>query len=597
MTPQPITLPASIVVRDFATKLKMPVTKVVTELLKNGVMASVNQEIDFDTAAVIAQDFGFEATLEAEGAITPVAIEAIDYLAEDPNATLVARPPVIVVMGHVDHGKTSLLDAIRTTEVAAGEAGGITQHIGAYQITARQRMITFLDTPGHEAFTQMRSRGAKVADVAILVVAADDGIKPQTMESFRMITESGLPFIVALTKVDKEGANPERVKKELAEQNILAEEFGGKVPFVLVSAKMKQGLEELLESVLLLADVEAEKLRVNANRPAVGTIIESHVDPKQGPLCSALIQTGTLKLGDEVVVGQVWGKIRYMKNDRGELLKVAGPSTAVQILGLKAAPQVGDIFRVDAVAAQDLKKKVKSHQLGIHTTSVVSNTAKVLSPLNDDESQPAVKKLFILLKTDTLGSAEAILESLKKLDHPQVAVEVIQRGLGTVSDADVLRAEAGKAIIISFHTAASPKSEQLGRSKGIDMLSYDVIYDLIDEVVKRLEAMLPPIVDETEIGQLNVLAIFRNENSFQVIGGKVTKGKMENGVDAHLVRKGTIVASGRIGQLQSNKQNAKEVFEGSECGLKVEGITSAQVGDTLTAYTQVSRLRKLSDPV
>jgi translation initiation factor IF-2 len=595
MPNEPIQISATIVVRDFAAKLGLPVTRVVAELMKNGVMASVNQEIDFDTASIIATDLGKEVTLFEAAA--PEAETVVNYLQEDESTDLQPRAPVVVVMGHVDHGKTSLLDAIRKANVVEGEAGGITQHIGAYQVEAQGRAITFLDTPGHEAFTQMRSRGAKVADVAILVVAGDDGIKPQTTESHRMIMEAGLPFIVAITKIDKEGSNPDRVKKELAEQNILAEEYGGKVPFVLVSAKTKQGIEDVLESVVLLADVEASKLRVNATRPAVGTIIESHIDPKQGALCSALVQTGTLKLGDEIIVGQVWGKVRSMKNDRGELVKVAGPSMAVQILGLKAAPQVGDIFRVDAEAAQSMKKHTKSHQLGFHTQTVVSRSATAMNATNSSEGTPEVKKLFVLLKSDTLGSAEAILESLKKLEHPEVAVEIIQRGLGIVSEADVLRAEAAKAMIIGFHVPVSQKAEQLGRSKDIEILSYDVIYNLIDEVTIRLESMLAPLVEETELGTLNVLAIFRNENSFQVVGGKVLTGKMENGAEVRVVRNKQTIATGRVGQLQSNKLNAKEVTEGNECGLKVEGVTGIQVGDRLQAFTQISKRRKLSDRV
>lgn len=594
MSDEPIKISSLVVVRDFAAKLGIPVTRVVAELMKNGVMASVNQEIDFDTATIIAGDLGKEVVLMEEGTTEEVSV--VDYLTEDQNADLQPRPPVVVVMGHVDHGKTSLLDAIRKAHVVDGEAGGITQHIGAYQVEEQGRKITFLDTPGHEAFTQMRSRGAKVADVAILVVAADDGMKPQTVESFRMITEAGLPYIVALTKVDKEGANPDRVKKELAEQQILAEEYGGKVPFVSVSAKTNIGMDDLLESVILLADVEAAKLKVNAQRPAVGTIIESHIDPKQGALCSALIQTGTLKIGDEIIVGQVWGKVRSMKNDRGEVVKVAGPSMAVQILGLKAAPQVGDIFRVDADAAQSMKKHTKSHQLGFHTQTVVSHGAATMS-VESDDVHAVGKKLFVLLKTDTLGSAEAILESLKKLEHPEVSVEIIQRGLGIVSEADVLRAEAAKAMIIGFHIAISPKAEQLGRSKGIEIVSFDVIYNLIDDVTIRLESMLAPAIEETELGELHVLAVFRNENSYQVVGGKVTKGKMENGADVRVIRQKQTVAAGRVGQLQSNKQNAKEVFVGSECGLKVEGVTSIQAGDTLQVFTKISRRRKLSDPV
>lgn len=593
MASVPVLIPATITVRDFAAKLGLPITTVVAELLKNGVMASVNQEIDFDTAAIIAEDLGQK--IAAADTETPAASlsTTIDYLAEDPKAKLVARPPVVVVLGHVDHGKTSLLDTIRQTDVAGGEAGGITQHIGAYQVRVQHRLITFIDTPGHEAFSQMRSRGAKIADVAILVVAAEEGLKPQTKESLEIIQSAGVPYMVALTKVDKPEANPERVKKELADQNVLAEDFGGKVPFVQVSAKQKLGINELLESVLLLADVESSKLKVDPTRPAVGTIIESHVDPQQGSVCSALVQTGTLRVGDELIVGSVWGKIRSMKNDRGELLKAAPPSTAVQILGLKAAPQVGDIFRVDAKAAQEMKKKTKSHQLGMHARSVVSKSKP--SATSSDEDQPDVAKLLIILKTDTLGSAEAILELLKKIQHPEVAVEIVQRGLGIISDAEVLRAEGAKAVVLGFHVPVSPKADQLARSKGVVIETHDIIYELIDSITQKLESMLKPAIEVEDIGVLQILAIFRTESSFQVIGGKVLSGKMVQGAPVRLERNGKEIGQGKIGQLQSNKENTKEVTEGSEAGLKIEGASGLQVGDRVITTITTSRARKLTD--
>ncbi len=592
-----ITIPPTIIVRDLAEKLGLSVTVVVAELLKNGVMASVNQEIDFDTAAIIATDLGQSVEMESADIAETPAAAAENPFAEDPTATLTARPPVVVVMGHVDHGKTSLLDAIRKTHVTAGEAGGITQSIGAYQVNTHDRLITFIDTPGHEAFTRMRARGATIADVAILVVASEEGMKPQTHESLKMILDAKLPYLIALTKIDKPEANPERVKKELAEKEVLAEEYGGKVPFVQVSAKTGHGIPELLESVLLLADIDASKLMVNPKRPAVGTIIESHVDPKQGPLCSALVQTGTLRAGDEIVVGQVWGKVRSMKNDRGELIKTAPPSTAVQILGLKAAPQIGDVFHVDADAAQILKKKVKSHQLGLHTTSVVGKrSVSAHGDAAEGEDAPEVQKLFVILKTDTLGSAEAILELLKKIQHPEVAVEIVQRGLGIVSEADVLRAESAHAILLGFNVLLSPKAEQLARSKGITIETYDIIYQLVDSVTTKLTAMLKPKAEIRDIGTLNLLAVFRHEHSFEVVGGKVLTGKMVQGSDARIERKGVVIARGRIGQLQSNKQNVKEVSEGNECGMKLEGITEAIAGDSVILSVTEYRQRTLTDP-
>lgn len=597
MSDAAIKIPPTIVVRDFAAKLGLPVTSVAAELIKNGVMAAINQEIDFDTAAIIAEDLGKRVELEtADGpAGTSEATQTIEeYLREDARATLVTRPPVVVVAGHVDHGKTSLLDAIRETSVTTGEAGGITQKIGAYQVTKNDRLVTFIDTPGHEAFTQMRTRGAKVADVAILVVAADDGVKPQTEEALRIIRDAGLPFLVAMTKVDKPEANPEKVKKELAEQQVLLEGWGGQVPVIEVSAKSKQGINELLEAILLLADVEAEKLKVNPDRPAIGTIIESHVDPQQGPIASALVQTGTLRVGDEVAVGQVWGKVRSLKNDLGAVIKLAAPSTPVQILGLKAAPQVGDILRVSAADAQELKKKVKSHQLRHHLKSVVSKTLASQSA-DEDQSRPQVKKLFMLLKTDTLGSAEAVLESLNNIEHPEVSLEIVQRGLGIISEADVLRAEAAKAAIYGFNVPVSPKADQLARSKNIPIIikTFDVIYDLITDVTTQLEELLPPLVEQKVLGQLKVLAVFRNENTFQVVGGKVTDGEITHGSTVAVVRGGKTVATGTVAQLQENKKNVKTASAGSECGLKVEGQSVIAVGDTLIASVSITTKRTL----
>lgn len=593
-----IKIPASIIVRDFAVKLNLPITAVAAELLKNGIMTSMNEQIDFDTASIIAEDLGLHVELaETEEITTTGATTMEEYLQEDPKAKLIARAPVVVVLGHVDHGKTSLLDTIRKTNVTGGEAGGITQHVGAYQVVVNDRAITFIDTPGHEAFTQMRARGARVADVAVIVIAAEDGIKPQTEEVLRIVAEQKIPYIIAITKVDKPEANPERVKKELAEKNVLLEGWGGQVPVVEVSAKEKTGISELLESVLLVADVDSSKLMVNPNRDAIGSIIESHVDPKQGPIASVIVQTGTLKLGDDVIVGQVWGKVRSMKNDRGEMLKTAPPSTPVQLLGLKAAPQVGDILRVATDEVLAMKKKVKSHQLGWHAQTVVGQRQSVIHRHGeaDEDDKPEVKKLLVILKTDTLGSAEAIQEQIKKIEHPEVGVDVVQRGLGIISEADVLRAEAAKATVYGFEVQVSPKADQLARSKNIAIKPYNVIYDLTDDIKEQLEKMLPTLTATREIGRLQVLAVFRNEHTFQVVGGKVIDGIMQHGAIVQVMRGDKEMARGTITQLQSNKQNTKEVPAGMECGLKVEGQAVIQVGDYLVAVVEEVIKRTLAD--
>lgn len=595
-----VKIPPTIVVRDLAAKLGLPITTVSAELIKNGVMASLNQEIDFDTASIIAEDLGKKVELSAAPVEQPAAsADSIEtYLKEDPSAPLITRAPVVVVMGHVDHGKTSLLDAIRETHVTAGEAGGITQHIGAYQITKQNRLITFIDTPGHEAFTQMRTRGAKIADVAVVVVAADDGVKPQTKEVLGIIRQTGIPFIIAITKIDKPDSNAEKVKKELADENVLTEAWGGKVPLVEVSAKQKTGLSELLESVLLLADVESEGLKVNPDRPAIGTIIESHVDPQQGPVASVLVHTGTLRVGDDAIVGQVFGKIRSLKTDRGELVKSATPSMPVQILGLKAAPQVGDILRVAPDEVKELKKKVRSHQIVHHLQTVVGQRPTTFQKKNSDgevdDTQPRVQKLFVILKTDTVGSAEAIIESLKKIQHPEVAVEVIQRGLGLVTEADVMRAEGSKATIYAFHAQVSPKAEHLARSKNLTVKSFKVIYDLLDDVKRELELLLPEQRTEREIGRLKVLAIFRNENTFQVVGGKVLSGEIQMNSQVKVMRRNETVTAGTITQLQQNKKDTRIVTEGNECGLKIEAKPLIQVGDEVVASVTTVEKRTLA---
>ncbi len=600
MSPEAIKIPSALSVRDFAAKLGIPVTTVTAELIRNGIMKSLNEEIDFDTAQIIAEDLGKNVALDEQVADESGTMSVNDYLKDDTANATIERPPVVVVMGHVDHGKTSLLDAIRKTSVTEDEAGGITQHIGAYQVTEQDRLITFVDTPGHEAFTQMRARGAKIADVAILVVAADDGVKPQTKEALQIIHQTGIPYLIAITKTDKDEAQPDRVKKELAENQVQIEEFGGKTPVVAVSAKTQAGIHELLESIILLSDINREALLVNPDRSAIGTIIESHVDPKQGPVASVLVQSGTLHVGDEVIVGQVYGKIRSLKTDRGTSTKSAPPSMPVQILGLKAAPQVGDVLRVSAADVKELKKKSKSRQMSHHLQSVVGQRAVATKKKTTDDGQeetPEIKKHLIILKTDTVGSAEAIIESLKKIQHPEVSVEIMQRGLGIVTESDVLRAEGAKATIYAFHVPISPKADHLARSKNLTIKPFTVIYDLLDDIKQALNTLLPPVTVQTEIGRLQVLAIFRNENTFQVVGGKVTSGEIRLQSNVQILRKGQPVSTGRITQLQQNKQNAQTVSQGNECGMKIEGDPVIQVGDEVVASVSQTHERTIDDPV
>ncbi|MBI4089981.1 MAG: translation initiation factor IF-2 [Candidatus Kerfeldbacteria bacterium] len=581
-----VVLPARIAVKAFAERLGLPLTTVMTELVKSGVMAAMNEEIDYDTAAIVADDLGFAPELEQTK-------EQVDrqslseLIKETDNSKVVERAPVVVVMGHVDHGKTKLLDAIRKTNIMEGEAGGITQHIGAYQVTEKGRPITFIDTPGHEAFTAMRSRGARVADVAILVVAADDGVKPQTEEAVRIITEAKLPFVVAINKIDKPEANPQRVMQQLAEKNVLVEGYGGQVVSVGVSAATGTGLTELLDSVLLVAEVERQNLKANPDRPAVGTIIESHVDPGEGPVVTALVHTGTLRIGDVASIGDVWGKVKALRDYTGQPIEQAGPSVPARILGLKGAPEVGDVLQVetDPKVIRELKsKKVLRRGAG---------AAPVVSESTSEERPGKAQKLNVVIRADTLGSLEAIKESLNKLKHPEVSAELIQTGLGNITEADVLRAETSQALLLGFNVVATPAAESVARGKHATIKTHKVIYDLVDEVRSALERMLSPEVLETELGRVKILGVFRTERIYQIIGGKVTAGKVVNGSRLRVLRNDAVVAEGKLSNLQVLKTPVHEVTQGQECGMKFEGQPVVQLNDTVVVFTREVRARHI----
>ncbi|MBI4092430.1 MAG: translation initiation factor IF-2 [Candidatus Kerfeldbacteria bacterium] len=464
---KPVQLPSRLTVRIFAERLSLPLTSVMSELVKNGVMAAMNEEIDYDTAAVIADDLGFKAVIERRADEKVDRQQLSELLKEEDASLLVERAPVVVVMGHVDHGKTKLLDAIRKTNVVAGEAGGITQHIGAYQVEEKGQPITYIDTPGHEAFTAMRSRGARVADLAILVVAADDGVKPQTEEAIRIIREAKLPIVVAINKIDKSDASPDRVKQQLAAKNVLVEGWGGQVVSVPVSAKEGRGITDLLDSVLLVAQVEKDNLKANPNRSAVGTIIESHVDSGQGPIATALVHTGTLRVGDVVSTGDVWGKVRALRDYNGQPIKAAGPSVPASILGFREAPVIGDILRVetDQKVIRELKtKKVFRKQ-----------PATPMVVVKEEIATPPLQKLNLVIRADTLGSLEAIREALNKLKHPEVAAEIVQSGLGNITEADVLRAETSSALLFGFNVVTTPAAESVAGGKRITIKTNHVI--------------------------------------------------------------------------------------------------------------------------
>ena len=593
-----VVLPDLITVREFAETLKMSVTQIITELMKNGILANQNQNIDFDTAAILAEELGFNVEKKQETGIDEKHEENKEKALEEALAqteNLERRAPVIVVMGHVDHGKTKLLDAIRSTNVIDTEAGGITQHIGAYQTiwkdpkTKEERNLTFIDTPGHEAFTVMRSRGAKVADIAILIVAADDGVKPQTEEVISIIKAAKLPFIVAINKIDKETADVQRVKTELSQKDIIPEEWGGNVPMVEISAKQHLNIDKLLDVLLLVADMNEDKIKANPNLPAAGTIIESHVDKGMGPVATVLVQSGTLHRNDSLVVnGEIYGKVRAMKDYVGKNIDQAEPSVPVQIVGFKVAPEVGDVLDVSKAGVSekiDIKQK-QNKQTGAEKYDFAKKE-------NNEDDDNKKKYLNLVIKTDVLGSLEAIIGSLEKLRHEEVGVKIVGKGLGNVTDDDVKKAEATGGVVIGFNVKATPVAEETMRDDKIDFRQYSIIYDLLNWAKEELGKMLSNEKFVHELAKVKILAIFRTEKNAMTVGGRVEDGKLEKGSKARIKRNGLIVGEGNITQCKVGPQDMKEVSSGTECGMRFEGKEKIEVGDVLEIYKEEMKVREI----
>lgn len=577
-----IEIPQSLTVKDLAELLQVSPAQVIKELLNNGFMANINQTIDYETAAIVAQDLGFETKerpLEEEVLVEAAAAEQGGAV-EDTSA-MVPRPPVVTIMGHVDHGKTSLLDAIRETNVSAREAGGITQHIGAYQVEIHGQKITFLDTPGHEAFTAMRARGAQATDIAILVVAADDGVMPQTQEAIDHARAANVPIIVALNKIDKPNANPDRVKQQLADAGLLIEEWGGSVVCVPVSAKKKQGIEHLLEMILLVA--EMAELKAVPTGPARGVVIEAELEKARGPAATVLVQRGTLKVGDNLVAGQVSGKVRAMFNDRGKGLKKAEPSTPVKVLGLSDVPQAGDTFEVLAderaarlVAASRAKQK--------QAEAVTVQRAVSLNDLFAQIQAGQVKELNLILKTDVQGSIEPIRNSLERLSDENVKVKIIHQGTGNITESDVLLAQASKAIIIGFNVRTEPGARKVADAGQVDVRHYDVIYNLVDDVKNALKGMLDPKYVEIVDGRAEIRQLFKVGKGEFVAGSAVVDGKIVRGDFVRVFRDNKLIYDGKISSLRRFKDDVKEVSTGYECGIGIEGFSELQPGDIIEAY-------------
>ena len=587
-----VVLPKTIAVGELGRALETGVVDVIRALVNMGVMATINQTIDFETASLVAGELGREVVAEAEAVPEPVEAEAeaagikqILWSDDDP-AKLRPRAPVITVLGHVDHGKTSLLDAIRSTNVTAREAGGITQHMGAYQIEHEGRRVTFLDTPGHAAFTAMRARGAQVTDVAILVVAADDGVQPQTIEAISHLKAANVPMVVALNKIDKSDANPDHVKGQLAEHGVTIEEYGGETPLVAVSAKTRQGLAELIDTILLVADVQ--ELTADPDRPAIGRVIEAHLDKGRGPVATVLVQTGTLQRGNVVVAGTIVGKIRAMTDDKGKNVGRAEPSRPVEILGLPEVPEAGDVLR--AVPDEKAAKLIAAEIVRERAAAAGSERPPTLDEMFAQVKEGRAKELKLVLKADVQGSLEAIKGALAKIPQDEVAVNVIHDAVGDISESDINLAAASGAIVIGFSNKLDVPAKRVAESTKVDVRIYKVIYELLDEVQAALTGMLEPIMVEQVLGHAEVRQIF-TAGKTTIAGCMVMDGLVRRGAQARLLRAGDVAYDGHLGTLRRMKEDAREVSAGVECGIVLDGHNDVQAGDLIEAYVVQAKPR------
>ena len=573
--PTHIKVGESIAVKDLASKMSYTATEVIKKLMLMGIMATINQEIDYETAALVAIEFGVTCE-ELPPETDPTEIPEI----EDDPKSLVVRPPVVTVMGHVDHGKTSLLDAIRKTSVSTHEAGGITQHIGAYQVMCQGKKIVFLDTPGHEAFTAMRARGAQVTDIAILVVAADDGVMPQTVEAINHAKSAGVPIIVAINKIDKPGANPEHVKQELSEHELIPEDWGGDTIMVPVSAKQKQGINDLLEMVLLVAEVK--ELKANPNRDARGVIIEAQLDKGRGPVATVLVQNGTLRIGDSIIAGTTFGKVRAMINDRGENVKKAGPSVPVEVLGLSDVPEAGDVL---ASLDEKLARSIASKRIEKKRTELIRSKKVSLDDLFQQIQDGNIKDLNIVIKADVQGSVEALANSLLSLNkNDEVRVNIVHSGVGAVNESDVMLATASNALIIAFNVRPDVNARRVADAESIDIRTYRVIYDALNDVKDAMSGMLAPKYKEVVQGKVEIRQVMKFSKAL-VAGSYVLEGKITNSSKIRILRDNIVAFDGELDSLRRFKDDVKEVAAGYECGITIKDYRDFQEGDIIEAYT------------
>ena len=582
---QLVEIPHTLSIRQLADLISASAIDIIKQLMRNGIMANINQVIDYEAAAAVATALGYEPCPKPRTtqSLTSAIGEIKRQRPQDEEfGGLRPRPPVVTIMGHVNHGKTRLLDAIRQTNVMATEAGGITQHIGAYQVKVNGQKITFLDTPGHEAFTAMRARGAQVTDVTVLVVAADDGVMPQTLEAIDHARAAGVPIVVAINKIDKPEANPELVKQQLADAGLVIEEWGGDTVCGQVSAKEKKGIPELLESILIVA--EMEDIKANPSRPAEGVVIEAELDKTKGPLATVLVHTGTLKLGDTIVAGITWGRLKAMFNDTGKRVRKAEPSTPVELLGLDSVPQAGDILTAVA-GEQQARALIQKRQLEMKQQAPSVN----LNNLFDQISAGQIKELNVILKTDVQGSIEPIRGSLEQLATKEVQVRVIHSGSGNITESDVMLAIASKGLIIGFNTGTEPGARRLADVEGVSIRHYDVIYNLADDVSKALKGMLEPSYIDVIEGRAEVRAVFPATKRQKVAGVYVTEGKVRRGVSVKVKRQEQVVCESTVGSLRHFKDDVKEMSTGYECGVGVKDFSDFQVGDILEFFRRENR--------
>ncbi len=580
-----IEIPASIVVRDLAKKIQVSPIEVIKTLMANGVMANINQPIDFDTAAIVAAEMGYEAVLEKpeekEEELGEIPLWRQIIAKEDPKR-LVQRPPVVTILGHVDHGKTTLLDAIRHTNVVAQEVGGITQHIGAYQVEHNGRTITFLDTPGHAAFTAMRARGAQGADIVVLVVAADDGVMPQTREAIAHAKVAKVPIVVALNKIDKPNADPDRVKQQLAEVGLVPDEWDGNTIVVPISAKKQQGLEDLLEAILLVAD--SIDIRANPDGKTFGTVIEASIDRSKGVVATLLVQNGTLNLNDVLVVGNTFGRVRAMFDHLGRRVRRAGPSTPVAVMGLNDVPQAGDMFET-VESEREAKLIVEERKLATEKSAAQRKSVITLEQLFDRFQAGEVRELRLIVKADVQGSLEPIITSLRDLGKGDIAINILHAETGNISESDVMLAAASKAIIVGFNTQVDSAAQKLADSEGVSIRIYDIIYRLTEDIDKALKGMLEPEIKETVIGHAEVRAIFKISKVGNVAGCYVTDGELRRNAHIRVLRKGETIFQGEVASLKHFQEDVREIRQGFECGIALKGFNDYAIGDILECYT------------